>query len=299
MPYKSKYIINGIKHKWITDNPIDGLDENGYIQFSDYEKATYKTLLEMLAFWNQTTKQNNIKYFAMSGTLLGACRNGGIIPHDNDIDVGVGIEYYEQLKWLSTQDLNSKFCIQITENCGFRVYQTNGQRYPFIDIFIMGELDGKYQYAGPFYKNKPTFYISRSFEKEWIDKEDIQTTLTIPFENETIEIPQNADKLLKRVYGQDCYTRYVPDSRVPFLHELVSIMPLHEIELTVGLYAYDIMKLDSSDNIDAHIINLLYQLIAATPVQLDQNPKKLVEKNMKYISKFINANYPIHPLKYA
>lgn len=299
MPFKSKYIINGKKHKWITDNPIDGLDKNGYIQFSEHENKTYKILLEMLAFWNQTIKQNNIKYFAMSGTLLGACRNAGIIPHDNDIDVGVGIEYYEQLKWLSSQELDPNYCIQITEACGVRVYQTNGQRYPFIDIFIMGELDGKYQYAGPFYKNKPTFYLSRTFEQEWIDKEDILTTITIPFENETIEIPQNADKWLKRVYGQDCYTRYVPDTRLPFLHELVSACPFYDIEQTICLYAFDIMKLDSSEDIDANTIHLLYQLINSTLVQLDQNPKKLIEKNMKYISKFINANYPAHPLKYA
>jgi phosphorylcholine metabolism protein LicD len=293
MPYKCKYRINGQKHKWITDNPVNGLDENGYIQFSEHENNTYKILLEMLAFLNKVTKQHKIQYFAMSGTLLGACRNGGIIPHDNDIDVGVSLEYYDTLKWLSSQELDPNYCIQITESCGCRVYQTNGQRYPFIDIFLIGELDGKYQYAGPFYKNQPTFYLSRTFEQEWIDKEDIQTTITVPFENETIQIPQNADKWLKRVYGQDCYTRYVPDNRLPFLHELVTILPLYDMEQTIGLYAVDILQLNTKQKLDAQLINLIYQTINSTPLQLDQNPRSLIKKNMKHISKFIKANLPL------
>jgi hypothetical protein len=33
----------------------------------------------------------------------------------------------------------------------------------------MAEEKGVMKYAAPFYKDKPLFYTSRAFEKEWID----------------------------------------------------------------------------------------------------------------------------------
>ena len=34
-------------------------------------------------------KTAHVKYFAIAGTLIGAARNGGLIPYDDDIDVGI------------------------------------------------------------------------------------------------------------------------------------------------------------------------------------------------------------------
>ena len=31
----------------------------------------------------------HVNYFAIAGTLIGAARNGGLIPYDDDIDVGI------------------------------------------------------------------------------------------------------------------------------------------------------------------------------------------------------------------
>jgi phosphorylcholine metabolism protein LicD len=290
MTYTSKYIINGKQHTWETINPIANLDENGYIRISDKLQKIYKTLLEMLEFLNDITKQHNITYFAMSGTLLGACRNGGIIPNDDDIDVGIPIKHYAKLKWLCTQDLHPKFHFQVTESCGIRIYQNIGKKMPFIDIFIMAEFEGKYKYAGPFYKDEPTFYMCRTFDKEWIDAEDIETTTTVPFENQTIKIPKNADKWLRRVYGDDCYVRYVPDMRVPFLHELVDIIPLYELEQTICLICNDILKLDNrAMPVDAQVVNVIAQTIFFPPVDLNQMPQKLVQRNLQTIQRFIKA----------
>jgi hypothetical protein len=43
----------------------------------------------MLAFWTRVAKEHRIGWFAVAGTLLGAVRNQGIIPFDDDIDLGV------------------------------------------------------------------------------------------------------------------------------------------------------------------------------------------------------------------
>jgi hypothetical protein len=290
MTYITKYKICGLEHTWKTDNQI--VSDGNELHFSTEEKHIYKILLEMLEWFQKVAAKNDIKWFAMSGTLLGACRNNGIIPHDNDVDVGVPISEYWKLKKLCGKNKCGKYDIQQTESCGFRVYQTNDSKFPFVDIFIMAEEEkekGVFKYAGPFYKDKPFFYLSRTFEKEWIYASDLDKLETAKFEHLTIPIPANSDKWLKRVYGDDCYTRYVPDTRSPLLHQLVDLLPLYEMEQSFAFFIRDILQLDKSNNPESHIAFLVHQLILCLPVQLSQTPQAIVNKIVKTITKHIIA----------
>ena len=63
----------------------------------DIKKALFETMKEFHTF----CEAHNIEYFLLGGTLLGAVRNEGFIPWDDDVDVGMLRKDYDKLMELS------------------------------------------------------------------------------------------------------------------------------------------------------------------------------------------------------
>ncbi len=55
-------------------------------------------LLNMLSWFHDYCVKNNLRYYLVEGTMLGAARHQGFIPWDDDIDVGMPRPDYELLK---------------------------------------------------------------------------------------------------------------------------------------------------------------------------------------------------------
>ena len=54
-------------------------------------------LLEMFSWLTKYLHENNLRYYMIGGTMLGAARHQGIIPWDDDIDIGMPRSDYEKL----------------------------------------------------------------------------------------------------------------------------------------------------------------------------------------------------------
>lgn len=79
----------------------------------DILEKLQKVELEMLIEVDRICRKNNIKYSIMYGTLLGAVRNGGFIPWDDDCDVVFKRDEYEKFFEACKKDLDtSKFFLQ-------------------------------------------------------------------------------------------------------------------------------------------------------------------------------------------
>lgn len=69
------------------------IETKKYINIDEH-KTILKNIFEYI---NEVCRQNNIKYSLIGGSLIGAVRNGGIIPWDDDIDIILTKPEYDRL----------------------------------------------------------------------------------------------------------------------------------------------------------------------------------------------------------
>lgn len=87
-----------------------------------------KQLLEMFTFLHDYCETNNITYYAIGGTFLGAVRHGGFIPWDDDIDICMPRPDYERFIELS-KDLNGDYIVETPRSSKQDFLYTNTKLY--------------------------------------------------------------------------------------------------------------------------------------------------------------------------
>ena len=106
-------------------------------------QQTKELLIEFLRFADET----KLEYFAIAGTLIGAARHGGLIPWDDDVDMGVvdsQIPIIESYK-------SDKFYIS---NEGFGYKLRSGSHTLSLDIMVFKFENGMYRIMNGIFKSE-------------------------------------------------------------------------------------------------------------------------------------------------
>lgn len=85
-------------------------------------KKVWSVEIELLRKLLDVCKRYNLKIFAEGGTLLGAIREHGFIPWDDDIDMAMPREDYDKLRELASAEFKSPYFFQ----CGYTDIFPNG-----------------------------------------------------------------------------------------------------------------------------------------------------------------------------
>lgn len=69
-------------------------------------------ILYIMKYIDRICRENDIVYFIMGGTALGAVRHGGFIPWDDDLDIFMTPDQYEKFKKVFSKKNNTEFVLQ-------------------------------------------------------------------------------------------------------------------------------------------------------------------------------------------
>jgi phosphorylcholine metabolism protein LicD len=106
---------------------------------SQRDKKDIDAFLETIS---KTFDKHDIKYWIMSGTLLGSVRHGDIVPWDDDADIGVFESDINKI--LDLTEYYNDLGYEVIRRWKIYRFKKIGQEYPFVDIFPFVKKENKY-----------------------------------------------------------------------------------------------------------------------------------------------------------
>lgn len=159
--------------------------------FLGRKKLNLQVSKENLILFNLIVRNTDIRYGLFFGTLLGAIRDEGLIPHDEDIDVYVLEEDKQKfLTLLPVFKSHGLDLVRVEEG-----YVSLMRKNDYIDIYFFKK---KKKYFG---KNQ-----RQCGKKYLVDEEHFINTKYLNLFGQLFPVPNQPEKLLKKIYGMNWQT---------------------------------------------------------------------------------------------
>lgn len=216
-----------------------------------------KLLIEMLTYIHNICKKNNIDYTLIGGSLIGAVREKGIIPWDDDIDIILLKDDYDKLisilskekeKYtILTHDIQKDYYYpfaKLVDN-NTVLYEHNQKKISnygvFLDIFYYNKIPN----------NKK---IQKKYMKKLYFLKQLITGFAYEKENKNISLKKKIRNLLSNIIGIDkiikMYTNHITKFNNTECDNLVSCWPVYGLEKEIqnGNDFIDYIDVDFSNN---------------------------------------------------
>jgi lipopolysaccharide cholinephosphotransferase len=179
-------------------------------------KRESNELYRLLKFIHDEFIKKKIAYFMVGGTLLGAVRHQGLIPHDDDGDICIFRKDVPKLRKLvsafakkgyvleegggaNEDDPERKLCRKKKDTCTWFIYGTGNNKDTLsVDVFVMEQKRDKITYADPYWETAESGGIKCYFKRE-----HLFPLLPYRFGNFYMYGPHNSIPHLNKCYGED------------------------------------------------------------------------------------------------
>lgn len=190
---------------------------------TNISRKDHATLLSIMKRLDIALKDNNLEYFVIAGSLMGAMRYKNRMPWDDDIDIGIMKELRGKLESLPLE----KYGLGIRKVFfGYKVYDLENTRkvmlentFPFVDIFTFTFMNGKYVYE------------TEKTRKMWSDKlspEQLYPLATCNYSDMNLPCPAKSIEFLDSVYSGWNTTAYINGSHTGKILLRKYRMPINE-----------------------------------------------------------------------
>ncbi len=193
-------------------------------------KEIQKLELGVLNYINDVCKKNNIDYFAISGTLLGAIRHNGFIPWDDDIDIALTRENYEKLinvlkksdnpRYKVIDESVSDYCYPFAKVCDTYTHLVEdninykGEYGVFADIFYYDRLPNDKKIVHKAFKKGKNFinYIGKNFIKNKVVHKKLYKKIGRKIFSLISHLFFNKTSVIK--YYKKCHDKYADENGI-------------------------------------------------------------------------------------
>lgn len=282
--HKYTYCLDGIKHTIKSQELIPTANKNGIIPITREQNKIAGQLKQLLHEWIRLADNHKIPWFCNGGTLLGAIRDKGLIHYDNDLDLVVFLKDFHKIRNITC---GPKFKIDCCEQ-GFQLHFKD-KMFPFIDLWVEAPNPNNPEQiiiaSTILNDGTPTYIGNFIWPNDNFNVKDVTNFVKVPFEDLIVNVPQNSEQYLRKMYGDDCLTRYVIQTHTENHSIVDDLLPHPRIRMKLS---HTLLKLENQPTISSSITALCGTLITNEFATSDKDKNK---RHMQIIQRHIGERY--------